>query len=206
MKEKKTLVEWVKGLIRRKAPDLDSMPQPPSEKAITTFFHRILPDEEEIPDEEKLSIEEKLPEDAATSDKEKKSEKEKENSNCCSFAVKRNIVNSLHEIKKFAEENNLAGTMIRALLTLLAEMALGALKGKVSSSVLDSLLKVFNYETAIADAFSRGEIAGRNAKIEKEYFPAPPDPKTVPEIPRRRIPIDTQPTIFKIAKGDIPTP
>lgn len=200
MKEKKTLVEWVKGLIRKKAPDLDSLPQPPSEKAITSFFHRILPDGEKIPGEEKLTGEEKLPENAATS------EEGKEGSNCCSFAVKRNIVNSLHEIKRFAEENNLAGTMIRALLTLLAEMALGALKGKISSSVLDSLLKVFNYETAIADAFSRGEIAGRNAKIEKEYFPAPPAPETVPDIPRRRIPVDTQPTIFKIAKGDIPTP
>ncbi|MDE6299199.1 MAG: hypothetical protein K2M10_06100, partial [Muribaculaceae bacterium] len=62
-------------------------------------------------------------------------------------------------------------TMIRALQMLLAEMALGALKGKVSGNVLDMLLKIFNYEQAVADAYRQGEKAGLNAGIEREFFP-----------------------------------
>ena len=102
---------------------------------------------------------------------------------CCPYALKRNIVESLREIRKFAEENDLAATMVRALLSLLAEMAVGTLKGKVSGTILDALLKVFNYErekeeSALRiklekeEAYRQGVIDGKNAGIEIEEFPA----------------------------------
>ena len=88
----------------------------------------------------------------------------------CPYAMKRNIVASLQEIRRFAEENDLAAAMVKAILNLLAEMALGALKGKVSGTVLAVLLNALNYERDKEEAYRRGEVDGRNARITTEYF------------------------------------
>lgn len=93
----------------------------------------------------------------------------------CPYATKRAIVESLNEIRRFAEEHHLAATVVRALLALLADMALGALKGKVSRHVLDALLKSFNYERAVDEAFRKGELQGRNTAIIEKHFPESDD-------------------------------
>ena len=93
----------------------------------------------------------------------------------CPYVLKRNIVASLQEIRKFAEEHNLASAMIKALLTLLAEMAINALKGKVSGTALAVLLNAMNFDKAKSEAYREGEIAGRNAQIMEKHFPSTDD-------------------------------
>lgn len=205
MTEKKTIVEWVKGLLRKNAPELDSLPEPPGERLVTNLINRASGDSEEPKGEKrKLTPDSKHPDEEndkhnGGNDKEGSGENndggEKRG---CSYAIKRNIVQSLQEIRRFAEEHDLAGTMIRALLMLLAEMALGALKGKVSSNVLDMLLKIFNYEQAVSDAYRRGEKAGRNAGIEREFFPDGTD--GLPHFRGLTTRKDSRPDIFAIAE------
>lgn len=218
MKEKKTLAEWVRSLIGRLAPEMRDTPEPPAMSVVTTLINKAA-DSEKIPATKTENRREAagisyVPEGSVDDSKEKRGDNNpeeedddeskgddtpEEKGKGCSYALKRNIVTSLHEIKKFAEENNLASTMVKALLTLLAEMAIGALRGKVSSSILDTLLKVFSYEAAVADAYSRGEKAARNAAIEKEYFPSGDD--GLPHLkgmPNRNARV---PDIFTVAKG-----
>ena len=123
-----------------------------------------------------------------------------EKSESCPYATKRAIVESLAEIRRFAEEHQLAATVVRALLTLLAEMAAGALKGRVSGKVLDLLLKAIRYDRARMEAYAEGETAGRNARIRMEIFPAQER-----ELPDINGPIHTPPapaSIFDIARGE----
>lgn len=123
-----------------------------------------------------------------------------ERSESCPYATKRAIVESLAEIRRFAEEHKLAATVVRALLSLLAEMAVGALKGKVSGKVLDLLLKAVRYDKARMEAYAEGENAGRNARIRMEIFPAQEG-----ELPDINGPIHTPPapaSIFDIARGE----
>ncbi len=118
----------------------------------------------------------------------------------CPYATKRAIVESLAEIRRFAEEHQLAATVVRALLSLLAEMAVGALKGRVSGKVLDLLLKAIRYDRARMEAYAEGETAGRNARIRMEIFPAQER-----ELPDINGPIHTPPapaSIFDIARGE----
>lgn len=131
--------------------------------------------------------------------KTEKSEKS-EKSESCPYATKRAIVESLAEIRRFAEEHQLAATVVRALLSLLAEMAVGALKGRVSGKVLDLLLKAIRYDRARMEAYAEGETAGRNARIRMEIFPAQER-----ELPDINGPIHTPPapaSIFDIARGE----
>lgn len=187
MKEKKSILQWVREMLRIKAPDLTTLPEPPSEKVVTSLVNKA---------SDNTPV--KLSEQSDSSEQNDSIAPKKES---CPYAVKRNIVESLREIRKFAEENNLAATMVRALLTLLAEMALGALRGKVNSSVLDSLLKIFSFEAAVADAYTRGEQAGKEAALEKEFFPASPE-----EVPHlrgltpSRSDSTTIPEIFRLAR------
>lgn len=123
-----------------------------------------------------------------------------EKTESCPYATKRAIVESLAEIRRFAEEHQLAATVVRALLSLLAEMAVGALKGRVSGKVLDLLLKAIRYDRARMEAYAEGETAGRNARIRMEIFPAQEG-----ELPDINGPIHTPPapaSIFDIARGE----
>lgn len=190
MKEKKSILQWVREMLRIKAPDLTTLPEPPSEQVVTSLVNKASDNTPVTSSEQSDSSEQSEQNDTIAPKKES-----------CPYAVKRNIVESLREIRKFAEENNLAATMVRALLTLLAEMALGALRGKVNSSVLDSLLKIFSFEAAVADAYTRGEQAGKEAAFEKEFFPASPE-----EVPHlrgltpSRSDSTTIPEIFRLAR------
>lgn len=187
MSDKKTVKEWVKEILGKKAPEISEVPPEPDGEVVSSLIARAAGEKVENPQpstggkgKESLETRDK----AADEDESKKEEgsgtqepedKASEEKKGCSYAVKRNIVASLQEIRRFAEEHDLAGTMVKALLTMLAEMAIGALRGKVSATVLDALLKVFGYEQALADAYSRGEKDGRNAGIVEEYFPMADD-------------------------------
>lgn len=116
----------------------------------------------------------------------------------CPYATKRAIVESLHEIRRFAEEHDLAATVIKALLSLLAEMAIGALKGRVSGKVLETLWKAMNYEADRKEAFKAGEKHGRNARINTEYFVERND--SIPDINGALQNPSRQTSIFDIAK------
>lgn len=122
----------------------------------------------------------------------------KEKKECCPYAMKRNIVASLQEIRRFAEKHDLAATMIRALLTLLAEMAIGTLKGKVSENVLEALLKIFSFERMREEAYRQGELDGRNARIIEEHFPA--QDSRPPHLTRGTTSATATTSIFSIAK------
>lgn len=122
----------------------------------------------------------------------------KEKKECCPYAMKRNIVASLQEIRRFAEKHDLAATMIRALLTLLAEMAIGTLKGKVSENVLEALLKIFSFERMREEAYRQGELDGRNARIIEEHFPA--QDSRPPHLTRGTTSATGTTSIFSIAK------
>lgn len=170
----KGILAWVKEILHLKAPEMDSIPSEPTPEVITTLINKATGESTPSKDQQPKS-----------KDGSPKSEDQqpKTKDQGCPYALKRNIVESLREIRKFAEENDLAATMVRALLSLLAEMAVGALKGKVSGTILDALLKVFNYErekeeSALRiklekeEAYRQGVIAGKNAGIEIEEFPA----------------------------------
>lgn len=118
----------------------------------------------------------------------------------CPYATKRAIVESLAAIRKFARDNNLASTVLKAILTLLAEIALDAVKGKVGTKALETLLKAFNYDSAKKEAFKKGETAGRNARIKEEIFP--PQTTGLPDINGSLQRSNRTSNIFRIAEGD----
>lgn len=119
--------------------------------------------------------------------------------NSCPYATKRAIVASLQEVRRFAEEHNLGAAMVKTLLTFLAEMALDALKGKVTGKVLEAILKAFNYESAVKDAYKEGKVAGKNSRIETELFPE--TEMTIPRINGTVLKKNSKTSIFDIADG-----
>ncbi len=189
----KGILAWVKEILHLKAPGMDRLPHEPSPEVITTLINKAT-GESTTEDHQPKSNDHQ-----PTTDDQQES---------CPYALKRNIVESLREIRKFAEENDLAASMVRALLSLLAEMAVGALKGKVSGTILESLLKIFNYErerekSALRyqldkeEAYRQGVIAGRNARIEIEEFPAVTE--DVPNLKGNTTPDSSGASIFRIA-------
>ncbi len=181
-KEKKSLFEMVKEILGVKGRDGVVIPeQLPDADVAERLIARAAGEEEKGESGEDEGAEPAVPEKRG-----------------CPYATKRAIVESLAAIRKFAEENELATTVVRALLTLLAEMALDALKGKVGIKALETLLKAFNYESARKEAYREGEMAGRNAKINEEVFP--PQETILPDVngslrkPGRRT------SIFEIAE------
>lgn len=125
-------------------------------------------------------------------------EGEPEGKESCPYATRRAIVESLAEIRRFAEEHKLATTVVKALLTLLAEIAIGALRGKVSGKVLDLLLKALHYDSDRLEAYAEGERAGRNAKISMEIFPA--QDQELPDINGALVSPPAPASIFDIAR------
>ncbi len=116
----------------------------------------------------------------------------------CPYAMKRAIVASLEEIRRFAQEHDLAATVVRALLTLLAEMVVDALKGKVSGRVLEMLLKALRFDSVRKEAYDEGHLAGRNARIETELFAE--EREELPDITGADTFAPTKDSIFNLAK------
>lgn len=176
---RKGIVAWVKEILQRRD-DTDPLPEEPQPEVVTSLIARAS-DSANPPANPEIGGN---PDDAADHRNEEEADDDTDDGNdgndgddgkgdkkSCSYALKRNIVASLREIRKFAEEHQLAATMVKALLSLLAEMALNALRGKVNMGVLDNLLKIFNHEKAVAEAYRQGELDGRNARIREEIFP-----------------------------------
>lgn len=126
------------------------------------------PSEVSDPDTQKCNREAKQSE---TGDTGKSDNGSREDRGCCPYGVKRNIVNSILEARKFAAEVGISDATLEEILRIIAQIVLNALKGKVSSALLLMLLNALNFDKAKEDAFKEGELAGKNAKIEKEYFP-----------------------------------
>ena len=105
---------------------------------------------------------------------------------------------SLEEIRRFAQEHDLAATVVRALLTLLAEMVVDALKGKVSGRVLEMLLKALRFDSVRKEAYDEGHLAGRNARIETELFAE--EREELPDITGADTFAPTKDSIFNLAK------
>lgn len=219
----KSLLGWIKEILSRRDPELETLPAVPRPEVVTSLITKAsgLPAEttqRDNPSNKTATTtggkEESTAEDFNKNDsgKEDSDGEESGKNRGCSYAMKRNIVASLQEIRRFAEEHDLAATMVKALLSLLAEIAVGALKGKVSGTILEALLKVFKYdsqhetfmnererfESEKDDAYRRGEIDGRNARIIEEHFPA-----ITPDVPHLRGGNSTTPVtsnIFTMAK------
>lgn len=96
---------------------------------------------------------------------------------CCKLpmVIKRNIVNSIEEVRRFAEEHELAVTAVESVLGMILEVAVGCAEGKVSRQMLLWALRVLNYERDKAEARRKGELDGRNAAIEERYFQGRPE-------------------------------
>ena len=96
---------------------------------------------------------------------------------CCRLpmVIKRNIVNSIEEVRRFAEEHELAVTAVESVLGMILEVAVGCAEGKVSRQMLLWALRVLNYERDKAEARRKGELDGRNAAIEERYFRGRPE-------------------------------
>lgn len=126
-------------------------------------------------------------------------EKVEEEKKSCPYATKRAIVESLQEIRRFAEEHQLAATAVKAILTLLAEIALDSLKGRVSGRILEALWKAVSYDRDRKEAFNQGRKEGRNDTIGTVIF-ADGD-KDLPDINGAIFTQDEAPTtIFDIAR------
>lgn len=140
---KKTLLAWVREIFTQHETELSDIPAQPPEKTVERLIGK------------------------AAGDQQPTEQSQQPATQSCAYAVKRNIVASLQEIRRFAEKHNLTATIVKALLMLLAEMAVGAMKGKVGEKALDTLLKAFQYQQRIEEAYLRG----KNETIVREYFP-----------------------------------
>lgn len=171
LNKSRSVFEWIRQLLGRHEKDLVEAGEPPSQETVEKLIDKAvtgkLPASEEEGEDEgaaKPAEGEKPPEDEGAAEP-------AEGKESCPYAVKRNIVESLRAIREFAERHNLAETMLRALLTLLAEMAVGAMKGKVGEKALEALLKALTFQQYADEAYLRG----RNESIEREYFPTSDD-------------------------------
>lgn len=156
--EKRTLLTMVRDFLKRKDADLTSLPDTVADDTVRTLV-------------EKGSDGKPRKGQGVKTDGSSGNEPEEGHRESCPYATKRAIVTSLQEIRRFAEEHQLASTVVKALLSLLAEIALDALKGKVTGKVLETLLKALNYDRDKKDAYREGEKAGRNASITITHFP-----------------------------------
>lgn len=129
--DRKSILEFLRSLFRKVRVDTADLPTALSEETVKRLTDRTLGEKSSDTFEEADGAE--------ATDKEKAKES-------CPYATRRAIVESIAEIRRFAEENKLAASVLKALLTLLAEIALGTLKGKVSRHILETLLRAVTYE------------------------------------------------------------
>ncbi len=144
---------------------MEDLPTPPSDETVNHLLDRALG--------------EQVSDDAEATKASGEGDGEEKAKESCPYATRRAIVESIAEIRRFAEENKLAASVLKALLTLLAEIALGTMTGKVSRHILETLLRAINYEFAVDEAFKKGHTEGRNQFIEERY---PSDDDGLPHI------------------------
>lgn len=212
-KEKKTILGFLRSLFRKEVAEMTSLPDVPSDRSVERLINRTLDpsassrisadltsatssgpsashDGEGTTEDTDGS--EGMDDSDGSAGKNGASDKRKES---CPYATKRAIVESIAEIRRFAEEHKLAASVLKALLALLAEIALGALRGKISRQVLETLLHAINYELDIEEAFRKGHDDGRKKLIEERY---PADDDGLPHINGTLLRPDTT-SIFDVA-------
>ncbi len=185
--DRKGILAWIRDILHLHEIEKTPLPSIPPPETMTTLINRAAGNPANKDD----------PDNTVINDNNDNNDN-KEKKECCPYALKRNIVASLQEIRRFAEKHDLAATMIRALLTLLAEMAIGTLKGKVSENVLEALLKIFSFERMREEAYRQGELDSRNARIIEEHFPA--QDSRPPHLTRGTTSATATTSIFSIAK------
>lgn len=139
--DRKSIVEFLRSLFRKEKVDTEGLPAPPSEETVTRLIDRTLGEKTDGSNEDDAGV---------AADGAKADEKVKES---CPYATRRAIVESIAEIRRFAEENKLAASVLKALLMLLAEIALGTLRGKVSRHILETLLRAITYELTVDEQY-----------------------------------------------------
>lgn len=158
---KKTLLAWVKEIFTQHETELSDIPAQPPEETVARLIDKAADNSVDNPVEKSQNAQ------PDSHNAHRETQNAQQGPQSCAYTVKRNIVVSLQEIRRFAEKHNLTATLVRALLMLLAEMAIGAMKGKVGEKALETLLKAFQYQQHIEEAYLRG----KNETIVKEYFP-----------------------------------
>ena len=198
------LKTWLRDLLRAKSPDLRTVRDLPDrdrvDNMIGTIVGNIMSDEKKsvltnlnlndnegknsestpdtVPDFGSAAPSASTPQEEKTnegSESDSRTDGESEPEGCCPYGVKRNIVNSIREIERFAREHEVAASILRIILTRIAELVLNALKGKVGAGTLLMILNAMNFDKAREEAFREGELSGRNARIEETYFPKTDD-------------------------------
>ena len=186
---RKTIIEWMRQMLHKENVDLKDLPSP-TQQTVDRLIERAARETHRGLEQPVAPEEFDNPDNAENADN--------SDNPSCSYMLKRNIVASLEEIRKFAEEHHLASAMVKALLTLLAEMVINALKGKVSGAALAVLLNALNFDKARSEAYREGEIAGRNAQIIEKHFPSTDD--GLPHLSGGANPEKEGVDIFSIAK------
>lgn len=185
---KKTLLAWVKEIFSQNEATLADVPPRPPEETVERLIGKATGDSSNSSGNDNNDGDGGNDGDTPESTQNRQPETQS-----CAYAVKRNIVESIQEIRRFAEKHHLAATIVRALLTLLAEMAIGAMKGKVGEKALETLLKAFNYQQHIEEAY----IRGKNETIVREYFP---ESEEIPHLGGMQRETPVADNIFSVAK------
>lgn len=155
----RSLFDWIRQLLGRHEKEIAEAGEPPSEETVSRLIDKAvtgkLPAQKETGEDREDGAAKEDGEGMETGE-----EKQDGEERTCSYALKRNIVESLRAIREFAERHNLAETMLRALLTLLAEMAVGALKGKVGEKALETLLRAMTLQQYSDEADNIPHLGG----------------------------------------------
>lgn len=78
-----------------------------------------------------------------------------------------NMEASLPQIDDFKNENNLSDDEYGSFIEFVVDSIDSFLMAKIDKSVLDTFWRAYNFDTAVSEARTVGEISGRNAKIEE---------------------------------------
>lgn len=155
--KKKTIFSWIKEFLSIHGKGFDGTPPAPSVETVEKLIRRAVNEKQREENGKDQENDPDVRESAENVEETPEADSRKES---CPYALKRNIVSSIEEVKRFAEEHELAATVVKALLALLAELASNTLKGKVSGTLLLTLLNALNFDKAREAAYRELEEPG----------------------------------------------
>jgi hypothetical protein len=82
-------------------------------------------------------------------------------------ALDENIKMSLSEIEAFADENGMEEADVKSFIGTVNDFVGEIVDGKITKKTLAKLKKAIDYDMDVDAAVKQGEVAGKNAKIEK---------------------------------------
>lgn len=121
----KRILNFLTGNIPKSAVDI-----PPEESASGSLSEKEGPD----PDPEKAERKATDPDPA------------EKGAESCPIATRRLIREAMQQLRNFTEEHRLTATVAKALLAILAEIAVSALQGRVNTQVLEVIKRVIRHE------------------------------------------------------------